>query len=178
MSEQKFIMTAFGKDLPGVVADVTEMIYEYGCNLEDSTMTRLEDEFTMIFLCAGQGENLEATLTRACRRLEREKGISVFLRPVEGPTSQQKRGVSIHKIHVEGIDHAGIVYRISQYLSQHQINIADLQSKLSHSPGTGTAMYLIEMHVEVPNSLSIDDIQAGLHRVGDELHVDIQIARA
>jgi glycine cleavage system transcriptional repressor len=175
MSEQKFIMTAFGKDLPGVVADVTEMIYEYGCNLEDSTMTRLEDEFTMIFLCAGQGDDLESQLTRACRRLEREKGISVFLRPVEGQTSQHKRGLSKHKIHVEGIDHAGIVYRISQYLAQHQVNIADLQSKLNHSPGTGTAMYLIEMHAEIPDDVSLEEIRTGLARIGDELHVDITI---
>ncbi len=175
MSEQKFIMTAFGKDLPGVVADVTEMLYEHGCNLEDSTMTRLEDEFTMIFLCSGQSEGLEANLTKACRRLEREKGISVFLRSVEGPTSQQKRGVSVHTIHVQGIDHAGIVYRVSQYLAQHQVNISDLQSKLSHSPGTGTAMYTIEMHVEIPNAAPLEDIKAGLNSIGEELQVDIAL---
>jgi len=175
MSEQKFIMTAFGKDLPGVVADVAEMIYEHSCNLEDSTMTRLEDEFTMIFLCSGQGDDLEANLTRACRRLEREKGISVFLRPVESQTSQQSRGAGVHTIHVQGIDHAGIVYRVSQYLSQHQVNIADLESKLSHSPGTGTAMYTIEMHVEIPNSVALEEIRAGLNGIGDELHVDISL---
>ena len=39
--EQKFIMTAFSKDRPGIVADVTEVIYENGCNLEDSTMTNM-----------------------------------------------------------------------------------------------------------------------------------------
>ena len=35
---QKFIMIAFGKDRPGIVADVSGIIYENGCNLEDSSM--------------------------------------------------------------------------------------------------------------------------------------------
>jgi len=60
--EKKFIMTAFGTDRPGIVADVTQLIYEHDCNLEDSTMTRLSDEFTMMFLFSGQGEDLEEQL--------------------------------------------------------------------------------------------------------------------
>ena len=46
----RFIMTAFGKDRPGIVADVTEMLYENGCNLEDTSMTLLAGEFTLILL--------------------------------------------------------------------------------------------------------------------------------
>jgi glycine cleavage system transcriptional repressor len=175
MNEQKFIMTAFGTDQPGVVADVTEMIYEHGCNLEDSTMTRLEDEFTMIFLCSGKGDELESQLTRACRRLEREKGISVFLRPVESHAPQKRPIVATHTIHVEGIDHTGIVYRVSRYLADQGINIVDLHSHLRFSPESGTAFYSIEMHAEVPEGSDLDDVRDGLHRVGDELHVDITL---
>ncbi|HSO20332.1 MAG TPA: ACT domain-containing protein [Desulfosarcina sp.] len=36
---QRFIMTAFGKDRPGIVADVTEILFENGRNLEDTSMT-------------------------------------------------------------------------------------------------------------------------------------------
>jgi len=31
--EKMYIMTAFGEDRSGIVADVTELIYEYGFNL-------------------------------------------------------------------------------------------------------------------------------------------------
>ncbi|AQX36480.1 hypothetical protein B2D07_19980 [Desulfococcus multivorans] len=73
--EKRFIMTAFGTDRPGIVADVTEVIFETGCTLENTTMTRLADEFTLILLFTGQGDELEQTLHMACRRLEREKNI-------------------------------------------------------------------------------------------------------
>ena len=46
--EKKFILTAFSKDRPGIVADISEVIYENGCNLEDSTMTSMLDEFAII----------------------------------------------------------------------------------------------------------------------------------
>jgi glycine cleavage system transcriptional repressor len=32
--EKKFIMTVFCKDRPGIVADVSQVIYENGCNLK------------------------------------------------------------------------------------------------------------------------------------------------
>lgn len=73
--EQKFIMTAFGKDRPGIVAEIARIIYENKCNLEDSSMGRLADEFTLILLLAGAGEKLQEKLSRACQRLEMEKEI-------------------------------------------------------------------------------------------------------
>jgi glycine cleavage system transcriptional repressor len=103
-------MTAFGLDRPGIVADVTQIMYEHGCNLEDSTMTRLEDEFAMIFLCAGRGEGLEEQLSKTCRRLEREKGISVFLRRIEPHQAKREKAFSTHTLPVEGVDQAGIRY--------------------------------------------------------------------
>ncbi len=32
--EKMYIMTAFGKEWPCIVADMTELIYEYGFNLD------------------------------------------------------------------------------------------------------------------------------------------------
>ena len=37
----RFIMTAFGKDRVGIVADVTRLLYENDCNLEDTTINML-----------------------------------------------------------------------------------------------------------------------------------------
>ena len=71
--EQKFILSAFCKDRPGIVADVTEMLYENGCNLEDSTMTNMLDEFAIILLFTGEGDRLKDQLSYDCRRLEKEK---------------------------------------------------------------------------------------------------------
>ena len=173
--EQKFIMTAFSKDRPGIVADVTEVIYENGCNLEDSAMTNMLDEFAIILLFAGKGDRLKDQLLRDCRRLEREKGITAFIRPVEAEDKEKQINFITKTINVEGIDQTGIVFKISRYLANNNINIENLTSRRVTSPESGTALYFMEMKVQVPEKISLEHLEKGLSQVGEELNLDITV---
>ena len=64
--QKKYIMTAFGKDRPGIVADVTQVLYENGCNLEDTSMSLLSDEFTINLLFSSGNERIESILAAEC----------------------------------------------------------------------------------------------------------------
>ncbi len=174
--EQKYILTAFGKDRPGIVADVTQLIYENGCNLEDTTMTLLAGEFTLIVLLSSLDNDptdLAGRLQTACRRLEQEKGLSAFVREVESLEGFEVGPFSPHTIRLEGMDQAGIVYKISRYLASHGVNIIDLKSKRQFMPQSGTALYSMEIHVQIPKTVSLDEFDKGLSKIGDELNVEI-----
>lgn len=173
--EQKYIMTAFGKDRPGIVAEIAEIIYENRCNLDDSNMGRLADEFTLILLLSGGGDKLQDRLSRDCKRLEREKNIFVFIRPLDYHQPDIKNGNGIHTIEVEGIDQAGIVYKISRLLADENINIETLRSKKKFSPNSGTAMYSMIIQAKVPDTISADELEDKLESLANELHVDIQL---
>jgi glycine cleavage system transcriptional repressor len=167
-------MTAFGKDRPGIVADVTEILYEYGCNLEDTSMTLLAGEFTLILLFTAESEKVADTLSKACRRLEQEKGISAFLRPLAPrKTVTPSSGFFTHTLHVEGMDQAGIVYKVSRFLSDNRINITDLKSTVKASPESGTALYVMDIRVQIPESTPMGPVKKGLSAVADDLNVDI-----
>lgn len=177
---KRFIMTAFGKDRPGFIADISQLIYENRCNLEDSTMTNLSDEFAMIFLFEGveddsTGEPLEKSLLRECRRLEKDKGISAFVREISPEIPKPKERTINKTLHVEGLDQAGIVCKISRYLAEHDVNISSFDSRMSHSPQTGASIYTIDIQIEVPGSLSGAQLDEGLNTIGNELNVDITI---
>jgi glycine cleavage system transcriptional repressor len=58
-----FALSAIGRDRPGIVADLAELIYECDCNLEDSSMTLLGSEFAVLLLLTGE----EAMSKRASR---------------------------------------------------------------------------------------------------------------
>jgi glycine cleavage system transcriptional repressor len=172
--EKKFIMTVFCKDRPGIVADVSQVIYENGCNLEDSSMTSLSDEFAIILLLSGREEGgLEEQLSKGCRRLEREKGISAFIRPVSSEMELRKEVFFTQTLFVEGLDQAGIVYKISRYLADGNINIANLSSNMSYSPESGTAIYSMKIGIEIPEQISRGSLAHGLNQIADELNVDI-----
>lgn len=174
----RYIMTAFGNDRPGIVADVTRLLFENGCNLEDNSMTLLADEFTLILLFSCAETGVEERLLQECRRLERDKGISAFIRPLKERQDVAAAGAVACVLHVEGLDQAGIVYKISQYLADNRVNVVDLNSRVKESPESGTALYLMDIDVRVPVELSLDQLEDGLATVADELHVDISLASA
>ena len=174
--QKKYILTAFGKDRPGIVADVTQVLYENGCNLEDTSMSMLSDEFTINLLFSSANDAIQSSLESECAALELHKGISAFIRPVKPVQQEAKRKLPLCTIHVEGLDQAGIVYQISRYLSDHQLNIVDLKSTVKTTPESGTTLYLMDIHIQLPDSTSINAIEDGLSRVAEELNVDITVS--
>jgi len=175
--DNRYIMTAFGQDRPGIVADVTKLLFDNGCNLEETTMTLLADEFTLILLFTSQEAGIEDLLLRECRRLERDKDISAFVRPLQKRREVRRHDLATWVLHVEGEDQAGIVYKVSQFLADQGLNISNLQSTVKSSPGSGTAIYVMDIHVQVPGEQSMVNVETELGAVADELHVDISVSR-
>jgi glycine cleavage system transcriptional repressor len=172
---KRFIMTAFAQDRIGVVADITKIIFDSGCNLEDTEMTQLENEFAMILLFHGEKERegLEEELAKECRRLEKEKGITAFVRKLEAEKPNPFESNDIHSIHVEGLDQAGIVYKISNFLASHSCNISHLHSHKRHSPESGTTLYTVKIEIGVPKEMPLDDLEQGLLNLGHEMHIEM-----
>lgn len=171
----RFIMTAFGKDRPGIVADVTRLLYENGCNLEENSMTLLADEFTLILLFSTQDAGIEGRLLAECRRLEKDRGISAFVRPLGERRDLPAAGIQTFVIEVEGLDQAGIVYRISQHLADRGLNVLNLKSTVKSSPESGTELYQMQIQIQAQPGISAADVETDLSSVADELHVDINV---
>jgi len=174
--QKRYIMTAFGKDRPGIVADVTQLLYENNCNLEDTTMSMLADEFTINLLFSSNDNNIVSTLVEKCRDLEQQSNISTFIRPLKERHLPIQRDFSTCTLHVEGMDQAGIVFKISQFLAANSLNIVDLKSTMKVTPESGTALYLMDIHIQVPESTSSKAFEEGLNIVAEELNVEISIS--
>jgi glycine cleavage system transcriptional repressor len=171
---KKFIVSAYGKDRPGIVADVTEILYEYGCNLEDTRMGNLSGEFSlMILFSSPEEDDIEAKLTKAYERLKDEKQISAYIRRSKAAEQKPVPPQAIYTLKVEGLDHTGIVYRISRYLAYHNINIANLNSSITYTPESGAQVYNMEVSIEVDTKTDMDEVQEGLSQLAEDLHVDI-----
>lgn len=169
------ILTAFGKDRIGFVADVTRLLFENDCNLEDTTMNLLEDEFTISLLFSTTDSAVIDTLSRACRRLEMEKGISAFIRELPELDPPRCDG-SCCTLHIEGHDQSGIVYKTSRYLAGEGVNILHLSSTSIPSPQSGAPIYTMDIKIQLPQGYAVTQLEEGLGRVADELQVDISIS--
>ena len=173
-----FALSAIAQDHPGIVADLAELIYECDCNLEESSMTVLGSEFAVLLLLSGQGADLDRRLSSACKRLEWEKRVTVFLRPLEGePAHYHRPGeqVARYELHATGVDKAGIVARVARCLADHGINITEMYTHSRPEPGSGTAIYTMQIHMDVPVTVSIAAFQERLEHIADELHIHIDL---
>jgi len=176
---KKFLLTAFSKDRPGIVADITKVIFDNDYNLEESSMTYLAGEFAILILLAapsavGEEEVME-NLSTECRRLEREKNITAYIRPVNDEIVPPKAEAVVKTILVEGVDQAGIVYKVSKFLADSNINIRTLESEVRLSPQSGSALYVMAIEVEIPRNISLQVVEDGLGIIADQLNVDVTI---
>ncbi len=165
-------ISAIGQDRPGIVAALTKVLFEKGCNLEDSSMTRLRGDFAVLLLVSlpeGLGlSQLEGALEATAQRWNLTTSLRV-LNPDE-TTSEKDAGIP-YSLMVYGLDHPGIVARVTQTAADHGMNITDLRTHVS--PGKEGPLYSLAVDLEAPGEPQATGFQKELAILKKELKVEI-----
>ena len=178
---QRWIVTALGKDRPGIVAGVTQVLYRLGCNLEDSAMTRLEDEFAIMLIFSSPSKATEGALRKAFEPLERRLRLAVHLKPLtKQETTPPGRTGQPYVISVYGADRPGIVFRVSDQLARAGINITDVHTHRSPSAEKRgkASLYLLLLEVELPSRLPVASLERRLQPLAKQLGVEVSVRSA
>jgi len=168
---KRFVVFTVGKDRPGIVAGISEVLYKLNCNIEDSSMTILRNQFAMILIVEApdglEEEVLYQQLKEACNRLN----LELFLKHVE--ENGEKLIPHTHCfIKVFGEDKTGIVYKVSRYLAANKINISDMRTKIS---GREKKLYAMLIEAEVPKEVDVEKMKRDLAEIARELDVELFI---
>jgi len=118
------MLTLVVEDQPGIVAQVTERLYQGGYNLGEASMLRLGGNFTIMMMVSGpKGEE---ALTRALAPVAQRLGLRFHLDPIRGGLHQHR--VPNFQVRVNGADRTGIVARVTALLAECGFNILELES--------------------------------------------------
>ena len=79
-----FVLSAIGRDRPGLVAELSQLIFDCDANLEDSRMTILGTDFAVILLCSASAVDVADRIDVGAKRLERDHGLTILSRRLEG----------------------------------------------------------------------------------------------
>ena len=171
-----FIVSAIGKDRPGLVADLARLVLDSDANLEDSRMTILGSDFAIILLCSSICQDAGGRLAVGVKRLERDHGLTILLRHLEaGPRpAVPAPGTKLYRVEAAGEDRAGIVAGICGVLAEHGVNIVDLSTRSRPGPG-GSPHYEMVISVEVPDDLEGRALREALEVEGDRLVIDVAL---
>ncbi len=175
MSAEHLVIFAVGKDRTGIVAGVSKVLYELGCNIEDSSMTILKNQFAMILIVAPGPETDRQVLEDELKRVGKELGLRFSVSEVAHEELDTSTWDAAQRciITVFGADKAGIVYKVARILAEKGINIANVKTKiLRREEGNVYAMIL---EVDIPVEVDRDELEEALKNTARELDVDLNL---
>ena len=148
------MLTVVGKDKPGIVASISEALFEAGCNFGEASMSRLGGNFTIMLMVqyAGEIRRLEDIVATVTRRLN----LRCHVDAIEGHLHAHREPDV--RISVYGPDRTGIVAHITGTLAKAGLDIYDLESDVGGSDEK--PVYI--MHIEGHALHGIDAIRQAL----------------
>ena len=122
MSTSFVVITATGKDKPGLITEITELIANANGNIVDIEAFSMRGLFTIFMIvdirCMSASlESLRTQLTSLGKKI----GLDVNIEPL--PSGRRKIGKKLVLLTTLGKDQPGIVANVSRFLSENNANI-------------------------------------------------------
>jgi glycine cleavage system transcriptional repressor len=173
-------VSAIGRDHPGIVAGVTGVLLDHDVNVEDSQMTILRGRFTMMLIVSApdgtEVDTLRADLDTAGQSLGMDAVSVAIVDAPAGPAAEPS-----HIVTVYGVDHPGIVHSVAEALAGADVNITDLNTRLSSDDPDGNGdgapedLYVMMLEVSLPEGLSAAALTELLEATRREQGVEVSI---
>lgn len=156
------MLTLVGEDQPGIVAQVTEVLFKGGCTLGETSMIRLGGNFTIMMMVSNGDKSMQELIEPVARRLQ----LQCHLDPIRGALHQHR--VPNFQVRVVGADRAGIVARVTGALAAEGFNILELESDVVGSSEQPVYIMTIQGYAEA----TLEALEAVLETAKDE---DIEV---
>jgi len=157
----QFSLSAVGVDRPGIVAAVSGVLMELGCNIEDSTMSILQGHFAILLVVSAPAAVGAAAVEEALDPVARRFALLVVVRSFDegdgdgggakGRVETGGRAESAAEgwtIAVHGADRPGIVHAVASTLAEVGGNVIDLTTHLVGAPEA--PVYVMTLRATLP----------------------------
>jgi glycine cleavage system transcriptional repressor len=163
-----FLLSALGKDQIGIVAEVTKVLAENNCNIEDSSMTRLKNEFAMLLVIKTAEDFKAEEFIAKLQAKTKQKHLLFNIKPLNsGELKTSSKPENRALLNVYGADRIGIVADVSDLLSKFKLNIQDLHTSL-----TKDDLYIMNFELELPGNFSSKPFLLALQKLKESAKID------
>lgn len=165
-----FIIAVMAKDRPGIIAAITQSVFELGGNVTELSQTVMAGYFTLI-LRATLPAGTDAGIIK--QRLEGDwpqLALAVCVRRYDPqPLFAPEPETSPYFVTIQGADRPGLIARITNFLAARQINIEDLYTR-----SEGEAITLI-LQIRPCQAKAAEQLRTDLEKFGSELGIAIHL---
>jgi glycine cleavage system transcriptional repressor len=159
-------VTVVGNDRPGIIAGVTKVLFEAGCNLEDATSTILRGHFSMMLIVRLPSTTSTDELGSRLREPSAELGVAITVGVVEELAGEVPPAT--HMVSVYGGDQPGIVFKVTQRLASAGVNVTALSSRVIGPDDQPVYALMLEVAAS-------GDVEAEVQSLKDELDMDVTV---
>lgn len=169
------VISVIGRDRPGIVANVSKVLYLNQCNIEELTQTAIKGQFAMILIATPLQEGTFPQLQEDLQALAADLDLNIHLRILKEeeliPFSAGETEPFV--LTVRGEDKPGLVYGITEILAEHGINITNLDAQVAYLGEEKEYIQFFE--VDIPSKIDYALIQEKLQRRGKEMGVAVDL---
>lgn len=166
----RLVLTVIGVDKPGLVDRLATTIATAGGSWLGSRMARLSGQFAGIVEVQIASERA-AGLTQALGALD---GLAVTSTTSadESPSAPTRSA----RLAFVGQDRPGLVQAVSRVLSEHLVNVDELETRTYLAAMSGTQVFEAEASLTLPGEVDVGALRQRLEAVARDVFVDIHIA--
>jgi len=166
------VLTVIGKDQPGLVEALAELIAQHEGSWDESRMARLAGHFAgvvQVHLHEDHAEGLIASLPTLA-----DRGLSVSV-----VDSDWSLAVVDHRgpwrFELVGQDRPGIMREISRTLASLGVSMQELRTVIESAPMSGERLFRAEAELVPPARVGFEQIRTSLEQLADDMVIDITL---
>ena len=164
------VITALGTARPGIVNTITHHVSNCDCNIEDSRLAILGEEFTFIMLLSGSWNAItliESTLPLKGAELD----LLIVMKRTSAAQDRPPMPVSVW-VQVDVADSPHLIERFTHLFDTHHMNIAELVSRTKPAQDGKAPRLYIQITAHSPGSEDASIIQHAFKSLCTELNAE------
>lgn len=170
---EKAIIAVFGKDRPGILASVSEVLAERSCNIENVSQNILQRQFAGVFVVSLPATMSVATLQQILHRALEPMQLVVHVNDLETDESFDVGPCEAFIVTTKGPDRVGLVARMTRTFADHQVNVTNLKAVFKGGVNPSDNFMIYE--VDVPQALDLRSLTRTLGETAEDLGLTLTI---
>jgi glycine cleavage system transcriptional repressor len=168
MSKQ-FVISVMSKDRPGIISDITTVIYNLGGDLADLNQSVLGGYFTMILIAEFDEEVTADALFAGFSDINSDSGIEANIKEIKVDLELENDGLPMETFVVtaQGENRKGLVKIFGDFFFEREINVLDLVT------ARDSKLYTMIFQVNLTHIESMKTLRKELDLLGDKENLEI-----
>ena len=169
MKNKKFVISVMSKDRPGIIADITTVIYDLDGDLADLNQSVLGGFFSMILIADFDEtvtiQNLEAGFSD----IKSETSLGAIVKEVDNDLELIEKSLpsETYVVTAQGVNRKGLVKVLGDFFYDRNINVLDLVTARSEK------MYTMIFQVDLGHIESMKSLREELDLLGNAENLDL-----